>query len=202
MKILLLLTFWLFTCPLRAQYIKIDNGAVLSSFYNEDKLPFLFSDCINTYSFLVGADYFIKKHFSMSSQIGLISIGGKDTSSFEIGGPMVTTIERASYIHFNTVGRASIKLNPRVSFFVGVGPYVNFMTGNETFNSPFFIGLNYENLHWGGRAETGVIFDIDRLRIGLVGAFMNSFSPPVQSEVLSLNNRVYSVALTTGYRIQ
>ena len=205
MKTVLFFTLlWFFALTSSAQYLKVDNGIVISSFHNKDNLPFLYSDLITTYSFSLGADYLIRKHFSISSQVGFMKLGGRDVNSLEVQGQTVTNdvTEQGNYIHFNTVGRISINLYPEVSLFVGIGPYVNILANKQTFNSPFFEGLNYQDLHWGGKAEFGITRDIDRFKVGLVGAYMHSLSPLVQSEFLSLTNRAYSVMITTGYRIR
>ena len=65
--------------------------------------------------------------------------------------------------------------------------------------SPFFTGLSYNSAHWGGKGELGVTIEAKRIKIGLVGLYMRSFSSPVESEFLSLTSESYLLSLTTGY---
>ena len=190
-----------------AQFLKIDNGIVVSSFNNSRDLPYLYSDATSSYSVSLGADYLTTDFFYVSSQIGYMAIGGRENgtlSDLETQNDVVlNTSEKAHYVHFNTTLRAFISRDNGMKFFIGIGPYLNILAGNQRFDSPAFEGFDdFENIYAGGKGELGITHDLNNLRIGLVGSYMPSLSSPVKSEVISLNSNAYSLMFTTGYHIR
>ena len=76
-KLLYYALFLLFSPVAQAQFIKIDNGVLFSSFRNELKLDILTQRNTN-YATALGIDYLQKKHFYVSSQIGYLQVGGHE----------------------------------------------------------------------------------------------------------------------------
>ena len=206
MKIsLILAALIVVTGTARAQYLKIDNGLVISSFNNQENLPYLYSERLHSYSALLGADYLMNNWFYLSSQVGYMVVGGKEVYTlFDAetqSDKVFDTIEKGNYVHLNTTGRVYLHQDPGLSFFIGAGPYMNILVSDKNFASPF-LGLGYSGIHWGGKGELGVTIEANRIKIGLVGSYMRSLSSPVKSEFLYLASESYLISITTGYSIR
>lgn len=197
---MLVIALLVMTKSVYAQYIKLDNGLIFSSFNNRDKLPFLDSK-ISRYSFLLGSDYLEKRWFYLSSQIGYMQVGGKETNP-ALPEEFRNVSENRNYIHLNTTFRAYINTSG-LKVFGGIGPYVNVLTGSKNFNSeaykPFYI---FKELNAGGKVELGATEDINKFRLGVVGTYLHSLTPTATSNYLSLKNNAFSVMITAGYRIR
>lgn len=189
------------TQDIHAQYIKLDNKLVFSSFYNNKKLPLLSSEKVNSYSFLLGVDYLQKDWFYLSSQIGYMKIGGKETNLL-LQGNDVNILESSNYIHLNTTFRAYVK-SAGSKIFLGIGPYINILAGSKEFDSSLYRSdYNFKSLYAGGKAEIGFTQDINRFRIGLVGDYLYNMSASAASPYLILNNNTFSGAVSVGYRVR
>ena len=153
------------------------------------------------YSFLVGTDYLENKWFYLSSEIGYNGIGGKDVDTF-IQGKNINISERRDYIHFNTTFRAYIRRSG-LTLFGGLGPYTNVLTSPKSFSSelykPFY---ELKTFHLGSKGEIGITQQINKFKVGLVGAYLFSMTPLASSSYLSLKNNAYSLSISAGYRIR
>ena len=199
MRLLCFFALWLTSFSISAQYLKIDNGIILSSFSNEDDLAILDTRVVN-YIGSIGLDYLEKEWFSLSSQIGYVRIGGEqevDNVTPEIG----EIIEQKSYIHFNTTFRPRLEMED-VSFFVGIGPTLDILMGSNDAESPFFTGYRYNNTRIGGKAEIGILHTKNKFRLGVIGGYLRDFSPTTETEFISLFNHAFTATITAGYRIK
>lgn len=201
MKQLLLITLLLLVQNAHAQYLKLDNGVIYSSFNNKEDVPILSEKKLISYSFLLGADYLEKDWFSLSSQVGYTKIGGKEMNAY-LQEEYKTASERGSYIHINTTFRAHIKSH-QSKIFAGIGPYVNVLTSAKNFESPLYNPYySFKRTHIGSKAELGLTHDINKFRVGLIGTYMLNLSPSAVSEGTPLYINACSAMITTGYRIQ
>lgn len=198
MKNILFLLFCTSIGTVKAQYLKIDNGAVFSSFTNSKDLPILDSK-VGNYSVQAGMDYGEHSWFSLSSQVGYLSFGGHETNPglSQIGYEKVT--EKSDWIQLNTTFRPYMKVHA-TTFFVGVGPTVSLLAGSRAFESGLYEGYSYNRLQVGSKAEIGMREDVKNFRFGLVGAYLRDFSPITKTAYISLYNQAFSVMFTTGYR--
>jgi len=147
----------------------------------------------------VGIDCFEKKWFHLSSQIGYLQIGGRQTNPF-LSEEFRNVEEVSNFIHLNTIFRAHLK-NSSGKIFVGVGPYLNVLINNDTFDSSLFEGFTYQRLQLGSRAEFGINHDINNFRVGVLNSYMLGLSSIASTEFMKINADVISVTLTLGYRI-
>lgn len=201
MKKILLIILLLSVKNAHAQYIKLDNGIVFSSFHNKEDIPILSGKKLASYSFLLGSDYLEKDWFYLSSQIGYTKIGGKEMNP-SLQEEYKNISESGSYIHLNTTFRAYIK-DHQSKIFAGIGPYVNILTSAKNFESPLYNPYySFEKIHIGSKAEIGLTHDINKFRIGLMGTYMLNLSPSAVSEGTSLYINAYSAMITAGYRIR
>lgn len=181
------------------QYLKLDNGITLSSFQNKNNLSILSSSRSTSYSLMLGCDYLQKSWFYLSSQVGYLNLGGKEINS-SLQGSDVNVSESKSYIHLNTTLRVYTK-SSNLKFFLGVGPYLNFLAGTKNFNSDLYHPYySFKKLYVGTKTEIGITEDIKRIRVGLIGSYMLNLSPSASSDYLNLNNKTFLVSFTTGYR--
>lgn len=199
-KILLVLALSFSIKNAHAQYIKLDNGILFSSLQNNKDLPLLTKN-IQQYSILLGTDYFEKKWFYLSSQVGYTKFGGKENyPGLQPESSKVS--EMKSYAHLNTTFRAFLE-NSGLKGFVGIGPYANVLAADRDFSSdllgPFY---KFKRINAGGKGEIGLTYDVSKLRIGLVGSYMLGLSPAASTEFISLYNHAYSVSLTVGYKLR
>ena len=121
MKItLILVALVVVTGTAHAQYLKLDNGLVLSSFNNQRDLPYLYSDWTNSYSVSLGAHYLMNNWFYLSSQVGYMAIGGREVSTLSDAETQseraLDVAEKGKYVHLNTTGRLYLSQEPGLSF--------------------------------------------------------------------------------------
>ncbi|ODS86259.1 MAG: hypothetical protein ABS46_01305 [Cytophagaceae bacterium SCN 52-12] len=186
-----------------AQYIKADFGVHSSAYANKIGLPIV-DRKITGYSASIGLDHHKRKWFYLSSQIGLFQVGGIDRihptpgRGYDENGEFR---EKKNNIHLNTTFRAFIEEKKGLAFFLGAGPYLNIPTGSGRFENPFYRDFYSIKSYAGGKAETGFTADINRIRLGMTGAYLFSVTPSAESEALKLRNNNWVVSLFLGYRI-
>lgn len=168
-KISFIIFSFLLTNTLAAQHIKLDNHLLFSDFSNKNDLPIL-SNRAERYSVVVGMDYAEKKWYGLSSQLGYMSLGGKETIIFSS-----TEEERISetkgFVHANTTFRAFARVADS-RLFVGLGPYINWLPGNQAFGHALYQGYQYKRIHAGTKAEAGFIHDAGKVRVGVNVAYL------------------------------
>lgn len=193
-KKFLLLTVFLFVYKIvDAQHIKIDNSVLVSSYTNNKDLPILY-DKLNTYSISLGADYFDRKWFYLSSQIGYVKIGGKE-DFYDI------KPQESAHIQLNTTFRV-YKDHLGLRAFVGVGPYLNILASSSKFDTPIYRNDYDKKTYVGGKGEAGLTYDINKFRIGLIGTYMLSLTPTASSVALDLKNNNWGGTISVGYLLR
>lgn len=179
-----------------AQHIKIDNGILFSSYDNSKNLPILY-DKVRTYSVNLGADYFEKKWFYLSSQVGYTKLGGKEENPF-LADELKHVKESKNYLHMNTTFRAFKEISG-LKIFVGLGPYLNILTGSKKFQSSIYHDFYDLKTYAGGKGEVGITHDINKFRIGLIGTYMLNLTPVASSVALDLRNNNFGAVVSIGY---
>lgn len=201
MKVTLISALFLLTGVVQAQYLKIDNGAVFSSFSNENDNPILNSRVAN-YSVAIGLDYSESDWFSLSSQVGYMRVGGEDEVLNEVDIPdNFNLVEEKEFVHINTTFRPHLNISG-TTFFVGIGPTLNILVGSRDSENVLYRGYEYNSLRLGGKAELGITHTMKKFRLGIVGGYLLDFTPTAESEFLSLYNHAFTAALTVGYRLR
>lgn len=76
-KIALFFTFFIFIGTCYSQILKIDNGISMNSLKGKDFD--LFPHKIVSYSGMLGVEYLQKKWFYLSSEVGYLKLGGKES---------------------------------------------------------------------------------------------------------------------------
>lgn len=190
---------WLITLPLSAQYLKIDNGVVVSSFSNDRDMQILNSRVVN-YTGLVGLDYLESNWFSLSSQIGFLRIGGEQELA-SVTPEFGEITEEKSYVHINTTIRPRLDMGA-ISLFVGVGPTLDILISDAAAENVLFTGYTYNGVRLGGKAEIGLLHTQNKVRVGFIGGYLRNFSSTTETDFISLTNHAFTAVITAGYRLQ
>ncbi|MCD8538940.1 MAG: hypothetical protein LRY55_03640 [Leadbetterella sp.] len=138
-----------------------------------------------------------KKWFYLSSQIGYAKIGGTD----EFNDPEPSTIQEIkNYLHFNTTIRA-FQRKDALTWFAGIGPYYNLRIDGPSFTSADYKDFYKAKSYLGGRAEAGFHFDVSKIRFGLTGTYLYSFTHAAKTSAIGLKNNNLGFFASIGYKI-
>lgn len=138
------------------------------------------------------------KHY-ISSQVGFVQLGGRQLNRL-LADEFQDVRETQHFMHLNSVFRAYLS-GELGKLTVGVGPYVNVPLGNDEFDSRLFNGFSYERIHTGLKGEVGILKDIDRLRIGIMGSYLFDLTPVASTEFMDIGIDATSIFVSIGYRI-
>lgn len=184
---------------LLSQTVKIDNGLSYSSM-NSNKFDML-NEQIASYSFAIGCDYVEHKFFYLSSEIGYLSKGGKESVLFP-GENVFDIEEKWQYIHLNTTIRFKYQM-PGSHIFIGLGPTLDVLLGSNKFTDSIYSdGYEMNKFPIGYKAEIGVTQDINRLRVGLSYAYLANLSVAGESSFNNLNTKAHVVSVTFGLKLK
>lgn len=192
-KIIIALVFTVVAKTSSAQFVKLNNGILFSSF--NSNLSVL-GDKVSSHSISLGADYLNNRWFYLSTEVGYMKLGGQESN------PNIQEfahiIEKKNYIHLNTTFRIYKELS-RLRVFIGLGPHINILTGSEKFTTPMY--HDYYNLksYGGAKGEMGVTHDFSNFRIGIVGSYMKSVTEAGSSSAMTLSNNSFEGKLSIGY---
>lgn len=198
MKIIsLILLSSMFIGTASSQVLKIDNGITINSLAG-DKFD-LFSNKTTSYSGLIGIEYYERKWFYLSSEIGYLKLGGKENGT--IDGLPTRDEQTWNYAQINTTFRAKA-VKQKTEFYAGAGPYANVLLESASFNKSAYDGYSAERVNWGIKTEIGITQNINRLRIGLNFTYPVAVSAAVKSEYTNMHSRSPAFYISLGYRIK
>lgn len=182
-----------------SQTIKIDNGFSITNLKTK-KFDALHTD-ISSYCGFIGIDYFNKKRFYLSSEIGYIRIGGKETNeSLPATDSAYKVFKSFSYGHVNTTFR--IQDNSKNSgVYLGIGPYLNILLSSNKFQSPNYNSYTAQKLNFGFKTEAGYVVSLNKIKLGLNGAYLINISPMAKSAYNSFTYKAFIGSLTIGYKL-
>lgn len=196
-KIALVVTCFMLVNITYAQIIKIDNGITINNLKGA-KFD-LFPNKVVSYSGMLGIEYLQRKWFYLSSEVGYLKLGGKESRTI---GTMDTPEKQTwSYLQLNTTFRLKTGAG-NTEFFVGAGPYLNVLVGSGDFIRDMYAGYATQRTNWGGKVEVGVNQRINKLRVGVNGAYLIPFSAVAKSSYTSMDARCLAVYLSLGYRLR
>lgn len=179
------------------QTLKIDNG--ISIYSLKGKKVDLFPGQISSYSGLLGVEYLEQKWFYLSSQIGFLKLGGKESPT--IGDTTSRDKQSWNYVQLNTSFRVRTQ-SRKTELYLGAGPYMNILVGSGAFNKEMYSGYSTQRANWGCKAEAGITENINRLRIGVNCSYLLAFSPVAKSQYTSMAARSLTFYLSLGYRLR
>jgi hypothetical protein len=115
------------------QTLKIQGGTSISKLEWEAFNNTFFDQTLIGYSIFAGIDYFDKKYFNFSSNIGMVRRGGKDEIQFfdEHALPIGYKTEKATldYLSINTTFDVKYRIKKSVTPFISFGPRCDILYG-------------------------------------------------------------------------
>ena len=190
------------------QTIKIQGGVSISKLeytmtWDND---LLFEQKLIGYSFFAGVDYFDKRYFNLSSNIGLVRKGGKTEMQFadqndNLEGSMLVK-PALDYLSINTTIDFKYPIKKFITPFISFGPRLDYIYKVYHLDSR---GMKRfaPGLIMGG----GLKYEISNLQLGLRADYYLDFSKiagwtkeRIRSGVVPVNT--YTVNLSVGYRIR
>lgn len=171
----------------------------------------LYNETLIGYAVFAGVDYFEKKYFNLSSNVGFIRKGGKGTITFttETGEPIDEKIERAKldYCTVNTTLEIKYPIKEKILPYISFGPRFDYLTKH----SKEFDVLNeieaLKKYNLGLILGGGIRYDLSRFQIGLRTDYYLNFNKvaewPVQTGNLGgkVEDKTITLNLTTGYKL-
>ena len=195
------------------QTIHIQAGTSLSKLdwqINQVNMD-IFNEALIGSSVFAGMDYFEKKYFNLSSNLGYIRKGGKDliTLTDERGYPIDESTEKAklNYVTANTTLELKYPIREKIIPFIGAGPRIDYLIShNNVFDSmderdvlnDFNIGLIL-----GG----GIKYDLSEFQIGLRADYYLNFANvadwPAETGYLAgkVKDKTMTLNMTIGYKL-
>lgn len=198
MKKVILFSLLSLCATLHSQTIKVENGLSFSSMHS-NKFDIL-NENITNYGLNVGLDYFDHELFYLSSEIGLITKGGKEDDLL-IGNETINLRESFQFVHLNTTIRLKYQVD-NAHLFVGIGPKLDFLVGSGEFTDEIYTGYDMDKLSIGSKAEVGLVQDMNKIRIGLNLSYLINFGGAARSEFISIGNNTYSLMFSIGYKLR
>ena len=184
-----------------SQVIKTESGISISSMKTN------YIDILNTnlvkYSFLFGCDYLEYKYFYLSSELGVVRLGGKEQNASYGNSPFEFS-ESWNYFHVNTTFRLRYPIR-NTFIYIGAGPKIDILVKSNKFNNSFFYNIpcGLEQISFGSNIETGFCTNFNRLQVGVNIKYLLNLRKKIgniSSGALERNAFLFSIVL--GYRIK
>lgn len=193
------LVFMVLPLDVKSQALKINNGLSISNIQGDNFS--ILGKSIKTYSIFLGIDYFSKKYYEISSEIGYIKKGGEERE-LPLNNSLLNIVEKKGYININTTFRGKYPiLNSYI--YVGVGPKIDFITADNKFESEYFFGYKFSKITYGLKMEVGMNQILRKnLFVGINACNWINFNNIAYSNYMKLKNRSLSIFVTIGYIIQ
>jgi hypothetical protein len=188
-----------FSLVLFSQTIKIETGLSYSSM-NSDKFGMLNEGIIN-YSVIAGCDYFDHKLFYLSSEIGYIKKGGKETN-ISIFEDVIDIKDTWHYVHINTTLRFKYQID-QSHFYIGIGPKLDVLVGSNKFADIIYSdGYEMNKISFGCIAELGVAQDLNRFRVGVNYSYLVNFDEVGKSLYNNVYNNTHLIRFSIGLKLK
>jgi|WetSurMetagenome_2_1015567.scaffolds.fasta_scaffold71531_2 hypothetical protein len=189
------------TCFINAQTIKWSNGLSVSSLQMDSRNKIL-DENISRFTTFLGLDYFDKKYFSMSSEVGLITLGGNEKDT-QLNLESLKKPEEWLYLQVNTTFRAKALINDKTYGYAGIGPRINFLTENGSFKDSFFDDTyKMKKIDFGAKIEVGINHSLnENYIIGFNINYMPSFSKSGISPLGTIYNKDFTFCISLGYKL-
>jgi len=154
----------------------------------------------------IGLDYFQKKHFNISSNLGFLKKGGTVTlkapqqvltSGITIGDDYLSdqvTGANLDYLSFNTTCDFSYPLKNNITPFIGIGPRIDLLLNNEEIYNKYSYGLLF-----GG----GLKYNIKKIQVGIRCDYYLNINNIYKTEQYgTLRDKTFTTNIIIGYRLK
>jgi len=213
MKALLLLGLW--GTSLHAQTLTVSSGITSSALnWRIGGTGINFYDHpLHNISFVAGLDWFHHKSWRLSSGIGFLRKGGMNvqTATDVLGNPVGKIETRATldYLSVNSTASRDVALTKSVKLFVGAGPQVDILMGNNKKMDTLinrFDSVN--NAVLGLLVSMGIQLDFSRFDVRFSGNYflhatdIASWPTTLSNEGGNVTDRTYGMMFTIGYKLK
>jgi len=179
-----------------SQIFKVDNGVTINSLKGEDFD--LFPRKIVSYSMMLGVEYFERKWYYLSSEIGYLQLGGKEGEMSD--DPASGDKQTWNYTQLNTSFRLRMPFS-KSEIYIGAGPYLNLLLGSGGFEKDLYEAYRTQKSNWGSKMEAGINGIVDKYKIGFNCTYLLPFSSVAKSSYTKIDARSVSIYLSLGYRL-
>ena len=210
------IVFVVFSLNGYTQVINIKAGPAFSGMKWENSLASTddyFNEIYVGFYTAIGLDYLQKKGFSLSSNIGYFTNGGKGTFRFldELGVSRDTTqITKLQFFTLNTLANYHFFAEKTLSPFIGLGIGLNYQVSYDE-NVKLLEQFDEEDelniILWGLIGKAGINVNLDHFRVGMEFMYNYNLNKLVDYEGMpGFSNQVsvnyFSVLFSVGYRLK
>lgn len=187
---------------MEGQVIRVDGGVAFSTIRTKGEA---LGDGVRPFQMSVGMEYCDKGLFNLTSSIGYLRKGMKSPILIQenVGDLPIATRSYMDYLTVNTLFNMKGSIR-RETYYVGVGPRLDFNMGNHTVaDGPVddldLIGMKGgQAVVFGLKCEAGFWYDLnEHYRVGANFAYLPSFT----NTWGGLKDRTFTVGLSLGYRL-
>lgn len=210
-RITLLVIVFCFTCITFGQTIKVQTGRSFSSLdwrvYNQSTSHY--NETLMGYSFFIGLDYLDKKYFNLSSNLGFISKGGKQTvvlMSLLAPSLEVTYDARLDYLSANTLIDLKYPIFDKMTPYISVGPRIDYLIDYSNQYHIQTVKDDLNSLNYGFILGSGLKYDWSRFQIDIHAHYYLNFNkiadrPAEMSDHGTISDKTFTINLSLGYRL-
>jgi hypothetical protein len=191
------------------QILKIQVGTSLSSLdWKLNTWGSQFSKTLVGFSGSIGIDYFAKKNFNLSSNLGFLTKGGvektglTDASGFPTDEEIVRQA-KLNYVSFNTCIDLKYPLKEAFIPYLSVGPRIDYLISH----SKEFDIVDHKNISYGLVIGAGIKYDISKVQFGLRGDYFLNFNKIAEWQAQpgnlggQITDKTILISLTIGYKL-
>jgi outer membrane protein W len=216
-KYQLLLFFTVFCLAASSQIVNLKVGPTFSQMTWENSVAstdtYFNENYVGFYASL-GLDYLQKKGFSLNSNIGYLTNGGKGTVNYsDEMGNIVGDTTQTTKLHFftlNTIAKYNFITEKKISPFLGLGVGLNYLIAYEENVKLLeqFDEIDEMNIMlWGLIGTAGLNFNLNKVRLGMEFMYNYNLNKLIDYEgITGFSNQVsvnyFSVLFSVGYRLK
>jgi hypothetical protein len=194
--------------PLQAQVLNIQAGASISNLHSSiggRDYTFL-GHTRDDLSAFVGMEYLERKYWSISSNVGFVRKGGKEswwnTDSTGRVTSKATATETFDYLSFNTLFNLQYPFKAKWVPYVSIGPRVDFMVGHTHFFPYFDYPGFLQKKSYGLVAAVGLRYAFSGFLVGIRAEHLYNFNHLVSQDDEINSTHTSIVSVTIGYRLR
>lgn len=194
------------------QTLKIQAGPSFSNLdWNTDAISMsLYNETLIGYSFFVGLDYLNTKYFNLSSNLGILRKGGKQTIMLmSFVGP---SIERSyyaqlDYLSVNTLIDLKYPITDKITPYLFFGPRLDYLVGFSNEYDVLTVKDDLNGLNYGFVLGGGLKYDWSRFQIGIHADYYLNFNKIADwSAVIpdyggTISDKTFTINLSLGYKL-
>ena len=214
-KIVLIILLLLFSSTIFSQTLKLRIGSSFSKLNWENSITqdVMYDNTIIGLDVSLEVDYLNFKYFNLSSGIGFIQKGGKDSIYIAgIQNPEGTLSKVKTTLHYltvNTTFQAKIPIKDFISPFLAVGPRLDYLISYKEDASLIKGFENYGELNkfiFGLVVGGGINFHIKKIQLGIVFDYYFNFNRLVDYTLDNgasnkIYDRTYTLNISIGYKL-